>query len=97
MKTLTKRELAKQLQTVFPFMSQKLAVDVIEQLADLIVCHFQEDGKLFVVRSFGALKLVKRKAFTGTNPQTGAPLPMRARRTLAFKPSAEVVRRINQL
>lgn len=72
------------------------AVDIIETLADLIVLHYQEGGESVIVRGFGRLKLVSRKRFVGTNPRTGHVLRVPARKTLSFKPSAEVLRRINR-
>lgn len=97
MKSLTKWELAKQLQQSQPDLTQQRLVDIIDALADLVVCHFVEGGEIAVLRGFGRLRMVRRAAFTGTHPKTGEPYVHVASKRLVFKPSAEAVRRINQV
>lgn len=95
MKSLTKWELAKQLQQSQPDLTQQRLVDIIDTLADLVVCHFVEGGEIAVLRGFGRLRMVRRAAFTGTHPKTGEPYVHEASKRLVFKPSAEAIRRIN--
>lgn len=71
------------------------AVDVIETLMDLIICHFQSGGERVVLRGFGTFKLRKRRAHVGSNPQTGESMRIPAALSIAFKPGAEALRRLN--
>jgi len=96
-KSLTKWELAKQLQQSQPDLTQQRLVDIIDTLADLVVCHFVEGGEIAVLRGFGRLRMVRRAAFTGTHPKTGEPYVHEASKRLVFKPSAEAIRRINEV
>ena len=100
MKRLTKQGLAKELakcRGIRDVYSANVirAVDIIETLADLVVCHFVEGGEAVTIRGFGTLKIVHRKSFVGTNPRTGHALRIEARKSLSFKPSAEATKRIN--
>ena len=97
MKSLTKWELAKQLQQSQPDLTQQRLVDIIDTLADLVICHFVEGGEIAVLRGFGRLRMVRRAAFTGTHPKTGEPYVHVASKRLVFKPSAEAIRRINEV
>jgi len=45
----------------------------------------KKDGKVTLV-GFGTFTKVKRKARTGRNPQTGAPIKIKARSVVKFKP-----------
>ena len=97
MKILTKQALARQLQQTNPDLTQRRLTDIIDTLADLVVCHFVEGGEIAVLRGFGRLRMVRRAAFTGTHPKTGEPYVHVASKRLVFKPSAEAVRRINEV
>ena len=97
MKSLTKWELAKQLQQSQPDLTQQRLVDIIDTLADLVICHFVDGGGPVTVRGFGRLRVVRRAAFTGAHPKTGEPYVHVASKRLVFKPSAEAIRRINEV
>ncbi len=45
----------------------------------------KKDGKVTLV-GFGTFTKVRRKARTGRNPQTGAPIKIKARSVVKFKP-----------
>lgn len=94
---LTKTELAKQLskETRFKPMTIKTATDIIETLADLIVCHFQSGGRTVAIRGFGTFKLKTRKAFIGSHPRDQTRIAVAEKCSLSFKPGAEVIRRLN--
>lgn len=49
----------------------------------------KKDGKVTLV-GFGTFTKVKRKARTGRNPQTGAPIKIKARSVVKFKPGKEL-------
>lgn len=97
MKTLTKQVLARQLQQSQPDLTQQRLVDIIDTIADLVICHFVNGGESAVIRGFGRLRMVRRAAFTGTHPKTGEPYVHEASKRLVFKPSAEAIRRINEV
>ncbi len=50
-----------------------------------------------MLRGFGRLRVVRRAAFMGKHPSTGQPHLHEERKLLVFKPSAEAVRRINEV
>ena len=97
MKILTKQALARQLQQSQPDLTQCRLTDIIDTIADLVICHFVEGGEVAVLRGFGRLRMVRRAAFMGRHPSTGQPHRHEARKLLMFKPSAEAVRRINEV
>jgi DNA-binding protein HU-beta len=49
----------------------------------------KKDGKVTLV-GFGTFTKVNRKARTGRNPQTGAPIKIKARSVVKFKPGKEL-------
>jgi nucleoid DNA-binding protein len=96
MKTLTKTYLAALVvKSARQAISQGEAVDLIETLMDLLVCHFQNGGEKVTLRGFGTFKLRKRRAFTGSNPNTGAAIQIPEALSITFKPGAETLRRLN--
>lgn len=97
MKTLTKQALARQLLQTNRDLTQRRLMDILDTIADLVICHFVEGGEIAVLRGFGRLRMVRRAAFTGTHPKTGEPYVHGASKRLVFKPSAEAVRRINEI
>lgn len=97
-KTLTKAELARQLALPIggrqSWLTIKMAVFLIEQLFDLIVCYFQNEGEQVTIRGFGTFK-VRGRARHRVRAPSGVLVDVPARKTVVFKPSAEVVRRLN--
>ena len=49
----------------------------------------KKDGKVTLV-GFGTFSKVRRKARKGRNPQTGAPLKIKARNVVKFKPGKKL-------
>lgn len=91
---MTKLDLTQQLARA-EGISQAKAQSVIENVLDLIICHFQEGGSQVTLRGFGTLKTRKRRAFTGTDPRTKENINVPEKLSVTFKPSAELLRRIN--
>lgn len=91
---MTKLELAKELAQA-ERISQTKALSIIENLMDLITCHFQNGGKQVTLRGFGTFKTYKRRGFTGRDPRTGDPIKIVERLYVGLRPSAEMLRRIN--
>jgi nucleoid DNA-binding protein len=93
-RVLTKKDLAKQAAKAL-HIPQTKALNAVETLADLIACHFQEGGERVTIRGFGTIKLRKRCAFTGRDPRTRELFTVKARKSITFKPSRELLDRIN--
>lgn len=49
----------------------------------------KKDGK-YTIGNFGTFAVQKRAARQGRNPQTGAPIKIRASKVLKFKPAAQL-------
>jgi nucleoid DNA-binding protein len=94
---LTKTKLAAALrrEARFKTIPKDMMVDILETALDLIVCHITETGGKVILRGFGAFKARVRHAFTGTDPRTGEPLEIGEKYSISFKPSAEVIQRLN--
>lgn len=97
MLTIKKKDLACWLahEARFSLISQGDLQDIIETLFDLVVLAFQMGNEKVTIRGFGSFKLRKRNAFVGTHPKTSVRTGFPERYSLSFKPSAEVVRRLN--
>ncbi|MFP4600559.1 MAG: HU family DNA-binding protein [Persicimonas sp.] len=69
----------------------KALVDIVfETVAGSI-----EDEKRFSYPNFGTFNVKHRKAREGRNPQTGAPIQIKASNTVGFKPSPSLKDQIN--
>jgi len=90
---VTKHELAGQLAQA-ERISHTKAVSIIENVADLIICHFQNGGEKITIRGFATIKVRKRRAFTGKDPH-GRPHRHEEKKSIIIRPSAEMLRRIN--
>jgi nucleoid DNA-binding protein len=95
MNTLTKYELAKQMKQATG-MSREAAVNAIETLGDLIVCHFQNGGDRVTIRGFGTFTRRYRSAYVAKLPIGGA-FNIPAKTSIHFRPSAEVARRLTEV
>ena len=49
----------------------------------------KKDGR-YTIGTLGTFAVVKRKARTGRNPQTGEPIKIRASKSLRFRPSSNL-------
>lgn len=97
---MTKKELASQLAQVLTrrygkLVTRKKATDIVEDICDLLLCHFQNGGSRVDLRGFGAFKRKRRKAFEGTDPRNGRAISIKAKTSITFKPGADAIRRIN--
>ena len=93
---MTKRELSEQLAASCG-LTQAKASDVVDTLLDLIGCHFIEGGQRLSLRGFGTFSARKRRAFQTTDPINKRRITVDARIKLHFKPSPELIGRINAL
>ena len=91
---LTKTQLIRQLaeKTQIP---NKTAAAFLENLADTAIKETKKNG-LFVVPGLGRLVKAHRKARTGRNPQTGAPLKIPAKKVTKFVAGLELKKAVNR-
>jgi integration host factor subunit beta len=92
-KILTKADL---IADVFPKIetTQKEAGQIVEIILDSMVRALNAGGKV-EIRGFGSFRTRPRRARIGRNPRTGARVAVPAKRIPFFKPSREVLARLN--
>ncbi len=66
--------------------SKKEAAEVVESVFDTMK-EVLARGEKIKISGFGNFVVRHKKERVGRNPQTGAPIPISARRVLTFKPS----------
>ncbi|MEC7525545.1 MAG: integration host factor subunit alpha [Myxococcota bacterium] len=66
--------------------SKKEAAEVVEAVFDTMK-ETLAAGEKIKISGFGNFVVREKKERVGRNPQTGAPIPISARRVLTFKPS----------
>ena len=66
--------------------SKKEAAEVVEAVFDTMK-EVLANGEKIKISGFGNFVVRNKKERVGRNPQTGAPIPISARRVLTFKPS----------
>lgn len=66
--------------------SKKEAAEVVESVFDTMK-EVLAEGEKIKISGFGNFVVRHKKQRVGRNPQTGAPIPISARRVLTFKPS----------
>lgn len=62
--------------------TKKLASQFLEELASLA---YKQAKNVFTLPGIGKLKLAHRKARMGRNPQTGAPIQIKAKTVVKFR------------
>ena len=72
--------------------SKKEAAELVEAVFDTMKENLAEGDKI-KISGFGNFVVREKKERTGRNPQTGAPIPISARRVLTFKPSQVLKKR----
>lgn len=62
--------------------TKKVAAQFLEELASLA---YKQAKNVFMLPGIGKLKLAHRKARMGRNPQTGAPIQIKAKTVVKFR------------
>jgi DNA-binding protein HU-beta len=68
----------------------KAVVDAIFNPGDGVLARAMKKGDKVVIAGFGAFEQRKRGARTARNPQTGAPVKVKARKVPAFRAGASL-------
>ena len=74
--------------------SKKEAAEIVEAVFDTMK-EVLADGQKIKISGFGNFVVRAKKQRIGRNPQTGAPIPIEARRVLTFKPSQVLKAELN--
>ena len=74
--------------------NKRQASDAVEGVIDSISKALKKGGKVTLV-GFGNFSVVKKKARTGRNPQTGAEINIPARKAPKFSPSKQLKDMLN--
>ncbi|KPJ67616.1 MAG: hypothetical protein AMJ45_03030 [Syntrophobacter sp. DG_60] len=73
--------------------SKALAGKVLNSIVDTVTKSLKKGDKV-ALAGFGTLSVMKRKARTGRNPQTGKPLKIRAKKVAKFKAGANLAKAV---
>ena len=71
--------------------THKQAQQDLDQLIGLII-QLTEQGTEISIPKFGTFKVISRKSYKGTNPQTHKPLTIPAKQILRFTPSSSRIK-----
>jgi integration host factor subunit beta len=93
---LTKNDIALQLTHEKRLgLSKTEALDIVETVFDLIALALSQGDRNFSMRGFGSLRVRQLRAFTGRHPRTGEAINVPTRKSVSFKPSNELLHRLN--
>jgi integration host factor subunit alpha len=90
---LTKADLADAIYAALPVDKQK-AAQIVEDYVEIIKLALEKEGKA-MLSGFGSYEVKFKPARRGRNPQTEAPITLRARKVIKFKPSQLLRKAIN--
>ncbi|KPJ63876.1 MAG: hypothetical protein AMJ45_06770 [Syntrophobacter sp. DG_60] len=71
--------------------SKALAGTVLNSVINTLTKSLKKGDKVTLV-GFGTFSIMKRKARTGRNPQTGRPIKIRAKKVAKFKAGAKLAK-----
>ena len=97
---MTKADLVEQVtaamaRTSGPLISKKDCARVVDAFLDAIKHALKEQHNI-EVRGFGTFKIRRRKTRMARNPRTDAPIPVPARRVVAFRPGKHLKNRVDR-
>ncbi|MBI2487283.1 MAG: integration host factor subunit beta [Deltaproteobacteria bacterium] len=70
-----------------------------EQIIDTIIDHMTEvlqKGKRIEIRGFGSFFTKSYKPYSGRNPRTGETVEVRPKKLPHFRPSKELIKKLNE-
>lgn len=83
---MTKAELIETVGKMHKDLSKKAIAELMDNTFEQLARSLKKDGR-FTYPGFGTFSVRKRKARTGRNPQNGAPIKIKASKTVGFKPA----------
>ncbi len=73
--------------------SKALAGKVLNSIVDTVTKSLKKGNKV-ALAGFGTFSVMKRKARTGRNPQTGRPIKIAAKKVAKFKAGAKLAKAV---
>jgi DNA-binding protein HU-beta len=70
------------------------ALEFIDAFQSIMTEHLLNEGKI-QIHNLGTFSIRERAGRSGRNPRTGEPIDIPARRAVTFKPSKNLVHRLN--
>ena len=91
---MKRSDLVRSIQVQFKNMRESDAMAMLDTVADEIK-NVIADGQRVEIRGFGTFQSRTRAPKTGFNPSTGETMFLNANRTILFKPSRELTKKMN--
>jgi nucleoid DNA-binding protein len=85
-RTVNKYDISQAVHDIHGGMSHADALKIVDLILDTIKQRLVQ-GEKVVISGFGSFRTVRRKDKKGVNPRTGAPILIRGRKAVVFKPS----------
>ena len=92
---MTRAELIQRIALNQPHLSERDVEFAVKMMLDQMAACLADGGRI-EIRGFASFSLRFRTARLGRNPGTGAPVPVRARYVLYFKPGKRLFERVNR-
>jgi nucleoid DNA-binding protein len=91
---LTKRDIANLIAEPLG-LTRRQAARALDAITCCIANHLADGGERVAIRGLGTIQVRTRKAFSTRNPISGERMTINSRKGLTFKPSGELVSRLN--
>ncbi len=91
---MKRSDIVRSIQVQFKRMRSTDAAAILDTVANNIIDSVA-NGDRIEIRGFGTFAPRERATKIGYNPATGRPMPLRAGRTILFKPSRELTKKMN--
>jgi integration host factor subunit beta len=91
---MKRSDIIRTIQVQYGHMRDKDAAAILDVIADQITDSVA-NGDRIEIRGFGTFQSRERATKIGYNPATGAPMHLAAGRTILFKPSRELIKKMN--
>lgn len=91
---MKRSDIVRSVQVKFGHMRESDAAVIIDGLTQDLITSIA-DGNRIEIRGFGRFMPRVRAAKQGVNPRTGAPMKIDAGRTILFRPSNELIKKMN--
>ena len=92
-KNFTRKDLSNKIHQNIGF-SKNLSLKIIDNFFEIIISDIIKDNK-FKIASFGTFSVLNKKERIGRNPKTKIEAKILARKTVRFKPSIIIKKKIN--